>query len=74
MAYDYVRRTYGVCPIVGRRVTHTVTAKIGTIAREDKTQGHYVQVKFDGQKFNSPCHPTELDYQAVPHSGDGGGR
>lgn len=70
MAYDYVRRTYDVCPIVGRRVTHTVTAKSGTIAREDQTQGHYVQVKFDGQKFNSPCHPTELNY----HSSSGGGR
>ena len=62
MQYEYVRRAYGVEPIVGQRVTHTVTRKSGVIAREDKSQGHYVQVRFDGQKHTLPCHPTELDY------------
>lgn len=61
-AYQYVRRTYGVNPGIGQRVQHTVTHKLGTIAREDKSQGQYVQVRFDGQKFALPCHPTELDY------------
>lgn len=66
MAYDYVRRAYGVDPIVGKRVQHQVTKRFGEIGREDKSQGHYVMVRFDGQKFRSPCHPTELDYGVDP--------
>lgn len=62
MAYDYVRRSYDVNPVVGQRVTHTVTKESGLVAREDKSQGHYVQVRFDGRKHASPCHPTELVY------------
>jgi len=62
MAYDYVRRTYSVDPVIGQRVTHTVTHKSGIIAREDKSQSHYVKVRFDGQKHTLPCHPTELNY------------
>jgi hypothetical protein len=60
--YEYVRRAYGVDPTVGQRVRHTVTKRFGTIAREDKSQGQYVQVRFDGKKFALPCHPTELNY------------
>ena len=60
--YDYVKRTYPVEPQVGARVTHQVTKRSGTIAREKASQAHYVMVRFDGQKFSSPCHPTELDY------------
>jgi len=62
MQYEYIRRTYDVAPVVGQRVTHAVTRKSGVIAREDKSQGHYVKVRFDGQKHTLPCHPTELDY------------
>lgn len=62
MTYDYIRKMYEVDPKVGGRVVHTVTKKHGTIARENKSQGHYVQVKFDGQGYASPCHPTELEY------------
>jgi hypothetical protein len=61
-SYDYVRRAYGVDPKVGARVRHTVTGKAGTIARENQSSGHYVQVLFDGKGFAMPCHPTELDY------------
>ena len=32
--YDYVKRTYPVEPQVGARVTHQVTKRSGTIARE----------------------------------------
>jgi hypothetical protein len=60
--YDYIKRTYRVDPQVGGAVTHQVTGRSGTIAREKKSQAHYVMVKFDGQTFSSPCHPTELDY------------
>lgn len=60
--YDYVKQSYSVNPEVGQRVTHQVTKKSGAVARENRSQGHYVMVKFDGQKFSLPCHPTELDY------------
>lgn len=62
MSYDYVCRMYPVNPIVGARVRHLETQKLGTIAPESVTQGHYVMVMFDGEKFSSPCHPTALDY------------
>ena len=62
MAYDYIKRMYGVQPVIGNRVRHTVTNREGVISREDKNQGHYVQVKFDGQKHSLPCHPDELRY------------
>jgi hypothetical protein len=64
MAYDYIKRSYKFQPEVGRRVRHTVMQDQGVIAREDKSAGHYVQVKFDGRKFASPCHPDELEYVA----------
>jgi len=71
MAYDYVRRTYGVDPKVGARVRHTVTKQFGHIAREDRGQAHHVMVKFDGKGFSLPCHPTEIDYspEAQPPAG-----
>ncbi len=72
MAYDYVRRTYDVSPVIGGRVTHTVTKKSGVIAREDKSQGHYVQVRFDGMKHVLPCHPTELEYAPPTQNGKTG--
>lgn len=60
MSYGYIRRTYGVSPTVGARVQHTVTNRYGVIAREDKSRGHYVQVRFDGWRHRMPCHPTSL--------------
>ena len=62
MAYDYIKRTYTFQPQVGRRVKHTVTGKLGVISREDRSASHYVQVRFDGQRFALPCHPMELEY------------
>lgn len=73
MAYDYVKRMYGVDPIVGARVRHTElqgARSFGTIAREKPALGHYVMVRFDGQNFALPCHPTALDYS--PSSGGEG--
>jgi actin-like ATPase involved in cell morphogenesis len=61
-SYEYVRRAYGVDPVVGQRVRHTVTKRFGTIVRENKSQGQHVQVRFDDKKFALPCHPTELNY------------
>lgn len=62
MPYDYVKRTYSVSPQVGARVRHLETGRCGAIMRENKSQSHYVMVRFDGQKHSLPCHPTALDY------------
>lgn len=62
MSYEYIKRTYSFVPKVGRRVRHTVTTNYGVICPEDRSQGHYVMVKFDGKKFSLPCHPGELEY------------
>lgn len=64
--YDYINRTYRMSPCVGGRVRHLVTNKSGVITREKMSQGHYVQVKFDGANHSLPCHPTELEYLAPP--------
>jgi hypothetical protein len=63
--YDYIKRTYAFQPEVGRRVRHTVTKQEGEIKRESLSSGQYVQVRFDGKKFNLPCHPGELEYVAA---------
>ena len=71
MAYDYVKRTYGVDPVVGARVRHTEMKgprSFGTIAREGSA-GHHVMVTFDGHGHASPCHPTSLDYAPVETDG-----
>ncbi len=62
MSYDYIKRTYSVTPQVGIRVRHNETRRFGWITREDRSQSHYVQVKFDGYKHSLPCHPLALDY------------
>jgi hypothetical protein len=61
-SYAYVRRAYDVDPVVGARVRHQVTGKEGVIRPECPGMGHYVQVRFDGERLPAPCHPTELDY------------
>lgn len=60
--YDYIRRAYGVEPIVGREVVHRETGKRGRIAPESAASGHYVMVKFPDYGDIRPCHPTSLDY------------
>lgn len=59
MAYEYVRRIYGVDPKVGQRVS--CDGLMGKIAPAEGDP-QYVEVKFDGRDFTSPCHPTSLDY------------
>lgn len=60
--YDYIQRTYGKTPKVGGLVRHTVTENYGRVTKEDRSSGHYVQVRFEGRKFSVPCHPDELEY------------
>lgn len=61
MAYEYVKQAYGVNPEIGARVRHNEIDKHGVIVRR-KSYDQYVYVKFDGEKFAKPCHPTALDY------------
>jgi len=65
-SYDYVRRMYGVNPVIGSRVRHNEVNRWGTIVRASASHGHYVRVRFDGEKHASNCHPTALDYEAQP--------
>lgn len=62
LMYDYIKETYRFDAKVGDRVQHTITKKYGSIARENKSSGHYVQVRFDGGTFSLPCHPDELQH------------
>jgi hypothetical protein len=62
MPYDYIKKNYKFQPEVGRGVQHSVTKRFGRIAREDRGQGHYVQVKFQDDRHALPCHPDELSY------------
>jgi hypothetical protein len=68
MSYDYIKRAYSVSPEVGARVRHTETNRNGVITREDRSQSHYVMVRFDGDKRSLPCHPTALDYSPPDYS------
>ena len=61
MAYEYVKQAYGVDPKIGQRVRHTEINKHGNIAAR-KSYDQYVYVKFDGENFSKPCHPTALEY------------
>lgn len=61
MAYEYVKRTYGVDPQIGGRVRLEHTGKEGAIAARSSYDA-YVWVTFDGQNFASPCHPKSLEY------------
>ncbi len=62
--YDYVRNYYGVPARVGMRIKMGQREGVITRARSDL---HYIHVRFDGQKFSSPCHPTDgIEYLAAP--------
>ena len=61
MSYDYIRYYYGVEITVNHIIRHTVTGRIGTIMPENASAGHYVQVLFQGDKHQLPCHPLELE-------------
>lgn len=63
MAYEYVKKAYGVSPVVGNIVRHTEIDKQGVIVAR-KSYNHYVYVRFEGSKHAVPCHPTALDYGA----------
>ena len=62
--YEYIFRHYGVRPVIGGRVEHSVTGEFGTILKEGDTHKHYVHVRFDGCEHPGLCHPLELDFLA----------
>ncbi len=67
MAYEYVKRSYGVPAEVGMRVTFNEEGsprKDGVIVGK-RQYDHYVHVRFDGCKFDVPCHPMSLDYHCA---------
>lgn len=59
-----IRAQYSVPAKRGMRVT--VEGRSGVIT--GTTRGPmYIRVRFDGNKFSSPCHPTwEVEYQEEP--------
>jgi hypothetical protein len=59
--YSYVKNYYGVNPVIGARVTTADGKKSGVIVRK-QSYDQYVHVKFDGTKFDVPCHPMDLNY------------
>ena len=60
MAYEYIKRHYGVDPKIGQRITHY--GKPGQIVRP-VGDPQYLNVRFDGQKHTSNVHPTDdVDY------------
>lgn len=69
--YDYIFKCYGLRPVIGGRVEHTVTGEFGTILTEAETHKHYVRVRFDGCEQPGLCHPLELDFLA-PDEIEGG--
>ena len=67
MAYEYVKEHYGVNPEVGMRVTFNekgCARKEGVIVGK-RVYDHYVHVRFDGSKFDVPCHPKSLEYHSA---------
>lgn len=67
--YTYIRDRYGLLVVVGERVKHTETGRIGMVC-EPTTEaggGHHVRVLFDGDTHALPCHPQALDYSGEPH-------
>lgn len=61
MAYEYVKQYYGVNPEVGMRVESEDGKHRGVIVAR-RSYDHYVHVRIDGQKHDSPFHPLDLKY------------
>lgn len=67
--YAYVNRYYGLSVKPGMRVTmsgHRPT-ETGTVVRK-RSCDQYVHVRFDGQSFDVPVHPSDLQYQEAANA------
>ena len=66
MAYEYIKRTYGVDPQVGRRITHY--GRPGQIVRPIGDP-QYLRVRFVGRKHADNVHPTDqVDYAPLANA------
>jgi hypothetical protein len=67
MAYEYVKRTYGVPVEVGQRVRmkDSPRRKREGVVVAKRTYDNYVHVRFDGQNFDVPVHPFDLEYDVA---------
>ena len=65
--YAYVKRFYGVNPVIGSRVATKDGKKSGVIVRK-RSYDQYVHVKFDGTNFDVPVHPLDLIYDNPPEA------
>lgn len=63
MMYDYIERAYGLRVRQGMRVRLEGTQRFGTVIEEAPSHGHYVQVRFDGERQPGLCHPNSLEYR-----------
>ena len=64
MAYEYIKKAYGVQPEPGMLVTSIDGKKSGVIVRK-RHYNHYVRVRLDGRKRgDTPFHPLDLIYPA----------
>ncbi len=66
----YINRTYGLRLTKGCPVVQPSTGRRGVVAGEHAGKRHYIDIKWDGNKFASgPFHPThDLVYPAVPEA------
>lgn len=63
--YDYILNAYGLFFEKGQRVRFTETDRdglsvTGVVVNPKRSHLHYVQVRFDGEKRLSLCHPKSL--------------
>lgn len=72
MAYDYVRRMYGVAPVPGERIRCHSSGRFATIMRP-RPEDQYVHARIDGEKHRSRFHPLSVDYLRAVEPGAAGG-
>jgi hypothetical protein len=64
--YDYIERVYGKTFTAGQRVRFTEGGpRAGTVMRPRPSHEHYIQVRFDGEKNGSLCHPGSVEPEAA---------
>jgi len=65
--HDYIARAYGRTFTPGQRVRFTEgKPRAGTVMRPKASHAHYVQVRFDGEKHGSLCHPGSVEPESTP--------
>lgn len=74
MSMDYIRHSYGVPAKRGGRVTWWATLGAQAVGTIVGTRGHYLRVRFDGEKRARTLHPTwRIGYHETPNHPISGG-